>query len=97
MGKRQINDDFKKTFRMIALVHKIQESKLSWIFQETSEFMFSAWSPTKRRKLSWIFQETSEFMFSAWSPTKRRKPVFRNTLVLKFELVYLPEMRVDMT
>ena len=25
------------------------------------------------------------------------KPVFRNTFVLKFELVYLPEMSVDMT
>ena len=33
-------------------------------------------------------------MFSTWSPTKRRKPVFRSTFVLKFELVYLPEMRV---
>ena len=46
------------------------------------------------KKLPYIFYEV---MFLTWSLLKRQNTFFCNTFILKFGLMYLPEMRVDMT
>ena len=49
-----------------------------------------------KKKLPCIFQATNEVMFLSWSLIKRQKPFLCNTFILKLELTYLPEMRVDL-
>ena len=50
-----------------------------------------------KKKLPCIFQATNEVMFLSRSLMKQQKPFFCNTFIFKFEQMYLPEMRVDMT
>ena len=50
-----------------------------------------------KKKSPCILRATNEVMFLFWSLIKRQKPFFCNTFILKFEQMYLPEMRVDMT
>ena len=46
---------------------------------------------------AYIFQATNEVMYLSWSLIKRQNTLFCNTFILKFERIYLPEMRVEMT
>ena len=50
-----------------------------------------------KKKLPCLFQATDKVMFLSWSLLKRQKPIFCNTVILKFEQMFLSEMRVDMT
>ena len=50
-----------------------------------------------KRNLPCIFQATNEVMFLSWSLIKRQNTFFCNTFILKFERMYLPKMRVQMT
>ena len=54
-------------------------------------------SESYKKKLPCAFQATNEVMCLSWSIIKRQNTFFCNTFILKYELMYLPEMRVDMT
>ena len=86
-----------KTFyyKIVALESELRNFKKTAILRKL--FATLLWlAEIYKKKLPGIFQATNEAILLSWSHTKRQKPFFCiDTFILKFEQMYLPEMRVD--